>query len=99
MWISINISLKFVPKGQINSIPALVQIMAWRRPGVRPLSEPIMVRLYASLSPNKLTGCQMDPWEQTAVNVQQKSTLEIQSKWKYSQQNVGSMHTSICPQL
>ena len=41
--ISINISLKFVPKGLINSIPALVQIMAWRRPGDKPLSEPMMV--------------------------------------------------------
>ena len=41
--ISINISLKFVPKGLINNIPALVQIMAWRRPGDKPLSEPIMV--------------------------------------------------------
>ena len=36
--ISINISLKFVPMGPINNIPALVQIMAWRRPGDRPLS-------------------------------------------------------------
>ena len=26
VWISINISLKFVPKGPINNIPALVQI-------------------------------------------------------------------------
>ena len=43
--ISINISLKFVPKGQISNIPALVQIMAWRRPGHKPLSEPMMVRL------------------------------------------------------
>ena len=32
--------LKFVPKGLINNIPALVQIMAWRRPGGKPLSEP-----------------------------------------------------------
>ena len=31
--ISIKISLKFVPKGRINNIPALVQVMAWRRPG------------------------------------------------------------------
>ena len=37
--------LKFVPKGPINNIPALVQIMAWRRPGAKPLSEPMMVRL------------------------------------------------------
>ena len=29
--ISIKISLKFVPKGPINNIPALVQILAWRR--------------------------------------------------------------------
>ena len=31
--------------GPINNIPALVQIMAWRRPGDKPLSEPMMVRL------------------------------------------------------
>ena len=41
--ISINISLKFVPEGRINNIPALVQIMAWRRLGDKPLSEPMMV--------------------------------------------------------
>ena len=45
VWISIKISLKFVPKGPINNIPALVQIMAWRRPGDKPLSEPMVVRL------------------------------------------------------
>ena len=39
--ISIKILLKFVPKGPIKNIPALVQIMAWRRPGDKPLSEPI----------------------------------------------------------
>ena len=45
VWISIKISLRFVPKGPIDNIPALVQIMAWRRPGNKPLSEPMMVRL------------------------------------------------------
>ena len=44
-WIPIKISLKFVPKGQINKIPALVQIMVWRRPGNKPLSEPMVVSL------------------------------------------------------
>ena len=44
VWISIKISLKFVPKGLINNIPALVLIMAWRWPGDKPLSEPMMVR-------------------------------------------------------
>ena len=43
--ISINISRKFVPKGQINNIPVLVQIMTWRRTGDKPLSEPMMVSL------------------------------------------------------
>ena len=41
--ISIESSLKFVPKGPINYNPALVQIMAWRRSGDKPLSEPMMV--------------------------------------------------------
>ena len=45
VWISIKISLKFVPKGQINNIPALVQIMAWCRPGDKPLFESMMVSL------------------------------------------------------
>ena len=35
--------LILVPRGPINNIPALVQIMAWRRPGDKPLSEPMMV--------------------------------------------------------
>ena len=43
--ILIKISLKFVLKGPINNIPALAQIMAWRQPGDKPLSEPLMVRL------------------------------------------------------
>ena len=43
IWILINISLKFVPKGSINNIRALCQIMAWRRSGDKPLSEPMMV--------------------------------------------------------
>ena len=43
--IAIKISQKFVPKGPINNIPSLVQIMAWRRPRDKPLSETMMVRL------------------------------------------------------
>ena len=45
IWVPIEISLKFVPQGPTNNIPALVQIMAWHRPGDKPLSEPMMVRL------------------------------------------------------
>ena len=41
--ISIKITLKFVIKGQIYNVPALVQVMAWRRPGANTLSEPMSV--------------------------------------------------------
>ena len=41
--ISIKFWLKFVPKRPINTIPALVQIVAWRRPGDKSLFEPMLV--------------------------------------------------------
>ena len=41
--ILIKISLKFIPNGPISNISALVWIMAWRRPGDKPLSEPVMI--------------------------------------------------------
>ena len=41
----LNFLWSFVPKGPMNNIPALVQIMAWRRPGDKPLSESMMVSL------------------------------------------------------
>ena len=43
--IAMKISLKFVPNGPINNNPELVQIMAWRRSGDKPISEPMMVSL------------------------------------------------------
>ena len=46
VWISIKISLKFVSKCPVSNMSALVQIMAGHWPGCKPLSEPIMVRLY-----------------------------------------------------
>ena len=54
--ISIKISLKFVPKGPITNIPSLVQIMAWRRPGDKPLSEPMMVSLLKHISNSASMG-------------------------------------------
>ena len=47
VYISINISLMFAPKGPTNNIPSLVQKMAWRQPGDKPLSD-------ASLGLNEL---------------------------------------------
>ena len=44
VWISIKMSRRFVPKCPIGSGPALVHIMAWRRTGDKPLSEPMMAK-------------------------------------------------------
>ena len=43
VWILIKILLKFVPKGPINNITALAQIMAWHHPGNKSFSEPIII--------------------------------------------------------
>ena len=40
----IQISLKFVPRGPIDNYPALLQIMAWRRTGDKPLPEPMLTQ-------------------------------------------------------
>ena len=42
-------SLKFVSKVRINTIPALIHLMQWRRPGSKPLPEPIIVILLAHI--------------------------------------------------
>ena len=39
-----QISLRFVPKGSIDNKPAYDQVMAWRRPGDKPLSEPMLTQ-------------------------------------------------------
>ena len=44
VWISHNISLKFVLSVQINNIQALFQIMAWHWPGDKPLSQPMLTQ-------------------------------------------------------
>ena len=83
--ISIKISLKFVPKGSINNIPALVQIMAWRRPGDKPLSEPMIVRLpniYASPGLNELSQVTVLLWYMISI-WQASLQMTDWSKWFY----------------
>ena len=55
IWIPIEFSLKFVPvpRGPINNIPTLVQVMAWHRPSDKPLSEPMMVKLITHICGNR----------------------------------------------
>ena len=43
--ISLQISMEFVPKVRVSNIRAFIQIMAWHRPGDKPLSEPMIVDL------------------------------------------------------
>ena len=42
--ISIRISLKVVPNGLINNKLALIQVMAWRRTGDKPLTELLLTQ-------------------------------------------------------
>ena len=43
LCILIKISLKFLPKAPIDYKSASVQVMAWRRPGDKPLPEAMLI--------------------------------------------------------
>ena len=93
-WHLIKISLKFVPKVPINNIPALVQIMAWRRPGDKPLSEPMLVSLLTHICVarpqwvNTLRPCNVfiHPWIDSSL-------YPRSMKWK------GGILVSPCPSV
>ena len=61
LWLSIKISLKFVPEGSINNNPTLFQIMAWRQAGDKPLSETMMVILLTHICVTRPQW--VKPWE------------------------------------
>ena len=44
VWISITISLKFIPKGPIDYKSALVQVVAWHRTGDKTLPESMLTQ-------------------------------------------------------
>ena len=44
VWISITISLKFVPNGPIDYKSALFKVMAWRRTSEKPLPESMLTQ-------------------------------------------------------
>ena len=77
VWIPIKISLKVVPRFPINNILVLVQIMAWRRAGEKPLSEPMMVTLPSHICvtrPQWFKG----QWPESLRNV----SVEIRILWQ-----------------
>ena len=49
--ISIQISLKFVPRRPIDNEPVLVQVISWRRTGDKLLSEPMMTQFADAYMP------------------------------------------------
>ena len=51
-FIFIWISLEFVSKGPIKNNPAIVYIMAWRRIGDKPLSEPMLAQFTDAYMPH-----------------------------------------------
>ena len=91
--ISIKISVKFVPKGLINNIPALVQKMAWRRPGDKPLSGPMMISLlmhicvtqpqWVNSSPPEQNGCHFADNVFKCISVNEKFCIAIQISLKF----------------
>ena len=86
VWILIRISLGFVPVGPINNIPALFRMMAWRRPGDGPLSEPRMFYLLTHI-------CGTRPqWVKWLLHIFLWMNDDLMSKiWDFSE------HTSVEP--
>ena len=63
---------------EINNIPALVQIMAWRQPGGKPLSEPMMVKLLTHMCvtrPQWVNGMFPICWSSVKCSVFRKDIL------------------------
>ena len=81
VWISIKISLKFVSKGPVNNIPALVQIMAWRRPGDKGLSKPVMVSLLTHICVTRSQWVNCTTFTYHAVNHSSVLSCKNQSLW------------------
>ena len=74
IWISIQISLKFVPRGSVNNIPALVQIMTCRRPGDKPLSELMMASLLTHICVTRPQWVKLPAWSPHGTERDQRHT-------------------------
>ena len=88
VWLSVNISVKFIPKGPINNIQALVQIMAWRRPGDKPLSEPMIDSLLTHKCVTRLQWVNaecakwyMSQWHESIIS--EVAAIKWKLKWQW----------------
>ena len=86
--IRIEISLKFVPRSPIDNKPALVQVMAWRRPCDKPLFEPMMVIIPTHI-------CVMRPQWLNNFTSHPISMHLIRSNWNWSVLSLSFRVTSL----
>ena len=88
VWNSTKISLNFVPKSPINSIPALVQTMAWHRPGDKPLSEPMMVSLLTHICVSRPQWVDVSDGNRG----QNKTNNQMTLQWRHNERDGVSNH-------
>ena len=62
VWIWLKVSLQLLLKGLVDNIPSFVQIMAWSRPGDKPLSEPMMIGLPTHICVTRPQWVKRDYW-------------------------------------
>ena len=79
VWILIKISLKFVPKGPLNNILALVQIMAWRQAIIWTNDAQVYWCIYASLDLDMLKN---QGWDKLTMFCKQHLQMLFLG-WKY----------------
>ena len=101
VWIPIKISLKFVPKVRINNIPALVQIMVWRRSGDKPLSEPMIFSLLTHICVSRPQWVQPGQkicinkyWMERPINVIYLDCLDMSPGAHYCEYYSGTLSSS-----
>ena len=62
LWSARSLDETFNTLRPRQNIPALVQIMAWRRPGDKPLSEPMMISLPTHICVTRPQWVKIPPW-------------------------------------
>ena len=84
LWFQLKFhSIKFVPKVPINNISALVQIMACRLVGDKPLSEPMMVRLlmHICITPPQWVNCNNYRNQKLEIRKRLFGIFTVRRKW------------------
>ena len=80
-WKCMNFFENFIecfPNGPINNIPVLVFIMSWRRPGDKPLSEPMMIILLTHICVTR--GCDYLSWVDLSIRCNSVVANDVQGK-------------------